>query len=286
MWDQVSSGFYNFTEPMEGEVLWMYQDILGKVTIGLGHLIDSESAALAVPGEGAPFYQKSDNTQASPEQITAEWRTVKSDTQHTGRAQQYKSITDLRITTEGCAELTRNRLRSFESTLQKTPEFATLGEWPADAQLGLLSMAWAMGPAFAQGGKWPGFRRTCSDMDWLAAAANCNMSNAWLTKRNAVNRGLFRNAAYSVSQGADPSELYLEINAHRPTLRLGESGEDVASLQRFLTYLGFYAGESHGQFDEQTNVAVRAFQSNDGMTTDGIVGQLTWAALGYIVPRT
>ncbi|MBN3496386.1 peptidoglycan-binding domain-containing protein [Arthrobacter pascens] len=285
MWDQVSENFYSFTEPLEGQVLWMYQDILGKVTIGLGHLIDSEDAAISLSDEGAPFYLRNDNNQASTDQIATEWRAVKSDSEHTGRAWEYEPSTNLRINREGCAELTKNRLLSFESKLKETAEFGTLDEWPADAQLGLLSMAWAMGPAFGQGGKWPSFRQACSTMNWLDAAAKCDMSNAWLIKRNAVNRGLFRNASYSVSQRADPSVLYIEIGSQRPTLRMSDAGEDVASLQRFLAYLGFYVGEQSGQFDEPTDAAVRSFQSSDELTNDGVVGQLTWAALGYIVPR-
>jgi len=284
MWDSVRDNFYEFTKPMEGELLWMYQDTLGKVTIALGYLIDTEAAALAVPGDGAPFTREQDGGVASPGEISAEWQRVKADTQHTGRAQEYRNLTDLRIDSAGCAALTARRLAAFSASLAQTAEFAGMDGWPADAQLSLLSMAWAMGPAFARGGAWPVFRGACSGFDWLAAAANCNMSNSWLIKRNAVNRGLFRNAAYSVAQAADPSTLYLEVGSRRPTIRLNDSGEDVASVQRFLTFLGFYGGEATGQFDDATDAAVRSFQGSDGLGADGVVGQLTWAALGYTVP--
>lgn len=285
MWDSVRDSFYNFTKPLEGEVTWMYQDTLGKVTIALGYLIDSEAAALAVPSDGAPFTRGQDGPLAGSAEIAEEWRRVKADRLHTGRAQRYADLTNLRISSEGCVALTQHRLVAFESTLVSTPEFSAMASWPADAQLGLLSMAWAMGPAFAQSGDWPNFRAACSGLDWLSAAANCKMVNDWLVKRNAVDRGLFRNAAYAVAQGVDPSTLYLEIGSRRPVVRLGDEGEDVASMQRFLTFLGFYAGQDHGRFDEGTDVAVRSLQATDGLTADGVVGQLTWASLGYNVPE-
>lgn len=284
MWDSVRDSFYDFTKPLEGEVTWMYQDTLGKVTIALGYLIDSEAAALAVPGEGAPFTRGQGGPLAGPAEIAEEWRRVKGDTLHTGHAQRYAALTNLRISSEGCAALTQRRLIAFESTLGTTPEFSAMANWPADAQLGLLSMAWAMGPAFAQSGRWPNFRAACSGSDWFSAAANCNMSNAWLVKRNAVNRGLFRNAAYAVAQGVDPSTLYLEIGSRRPVVRKNDQGEDVASLQRFLAFLRFYAGQDHGLFDDATDAAVRSLQTADGLTADGVVGPLTWASLGYNVP--
>jgi hypothetical protein len=221
MWDSVRDGFSDLTKPMEGEVFWMYQDTLGKVTIALGYLIDTEADALAVPANGADFTRKEDGGVAAPDEISAEWQRVKADTEHTGHANQYGAITSLRISSDGCAALTRTRAAAFESTLQQTAEFASMGGWPADAQLGLLSMAWAMGPAFAQGGRWPDFRAACGAAHWLAAAANCNMSDAWLAKRNAVDRGLFRNAAYLVSQAANPSVLYLEIVGGRRQTGMG-----------------------------------------------------------------
>jgi len=284
MWDSVRDSFFDFTLPMEGKVAWMYQDTLGKVTIALGYLIDTEADALAVPSQGAVFTRKQDGGVADPAEISAEWNAVKSDSLHTGHANQYEGLTNLRIGDDGCAILTQVRLQAFESALLQTPEFSDLGTWPADAQLALFSMAWAMGPAFAQGGRWPLFRSSCASHDWIAATANCNMSDAWLTKRNAVDRGLFRNAAYSVSQGADSSTLYLEIGSQRPTIKLNDSGDDVASLQRFLAFLGFFAGDPTSQFDQDTDAAVRSFQAGDGLTADGVVGPLTWAALGYNVP--
>lgn len=61
-------------------------------------------------------------------------------------------------------------------------------------------------------------------------------------------------------------------------IRNGASGDDVADVQRRLKDLGF-ATAVPGVFDASTQAAVRAFQQQRGLTTDGIVGDETWDAL-------
>lgn len=56
-------------------------------------------------------------------------------------------------------------------------------------------------------------------------------------------------------------------------IRKGSKGEDVKRLQRLLGI------EADGIFGQQTHDAVVKFQSEHGLTPDGIVGSLTWAAL-------
>ncbi|MDD3895861.1 MAG: peptidoglycan-binding protein, partial [Bacilli bacterium] len=61
----------------------------------------------------------------------------------------------------------------------------------------------------------------------------------------------------------------------RPTLRLGDSGQDVKELQQILTELMYYQGPTDGIFGSSTNIAVRKFQTNNRLTSDGIVGRNT-----------
>ena len=64
-----------------------------------------------------------------------------------------------------------------------------------------------------------------------------------------------------------------------PVLRLGDSGDEVTALQHLLNFKG-YGLVVNGQFGSlNTRIKVRAFQTDEGLTADGIVGPLTWAKL-------
>jgi len=71
------------------------------------------------------------------------------------------------------------------------------------------------------------------------------------------------------------------FGAGRPkhtTLRRGDTGPEVRYLQELLTNAG-YAVATDGSFGAATEAAVRAFQAENGLETDGIVGAKTWEAL-------
>jgi peptidoglycan hydrolase-like protein with peptidoglycan-binding domain len=65
----------------------------------------------------------------------------------------------------------------------------------------------------------------------------------------------------------------------RRTLGLGDQGDDVAYVQ---TLLGVYPAD--GDFGSITDAAVRGYQAayGEGVTSDGIIGPKTWAALDYL----
>jgi len=64
----------------------------------------------------------------------------------------------------------------------------------------------------------------------------------------------------------------------RPTLRRGDTGDDVWELQEILQELG-YSVTPDGHFGSRTARAVKRFQRSNGMPRDGIVGPATWQAL-------
>jgi GH24 family phage-related lysozyme (muramidase) len=49
MYQSVRDAFYDFNAPMEGVVSWMYLDIKGFVTVGVGNLLPDADSAAALP---------------------------------------------------------------------------------------------------------------------------------------------------------------------------------------------------------------------------------------------
>ena len=70
---------------------------------------------------------------------------------------------------------------------------------------------------------------------------------------------------------ADPS-------VYTRTLRSGMTGEDVRWVQGRLQELG-YTVTVNGKYDSTTIAAVKAFQSKNGLTSDGLAGSQTFAVL-------
>ncbi len=64
-----------------------------------------------------------------------------------------------------------------------------------------------------------------------------------------------------------------------PVIRSGAAGEAVTRLQNRLKELGYYTGTVDGQFGPGTRTAVAAFQQQNGLEADGIVGTATTEAL-------
>ena len=71
------------------------------------------------------------------------------------------------------------------------------------------------------------------------------------------------------------------------TLRRGDKGEDVKELQLKLLAHGYSVGPdgADGDFGRNTETAVKAFQKNNNLNPDGVVGPATWAALVEEPPR-
>lgn len=179
-----------FNEPLEGMVLWPYLDVLGLVTAGMGNLVDPLPAALRLPWQ-------IDGRPATPEEITADWRALKSQQQL--RKMHYKyaaSVTRIRLTLEAVEELCARKLASNAIELQRRlPDF---GLWPADAQIAALSMAWAMGPGFVR--KFPSWAAAARLHKWADCAVHGvinSRGNPGVVPRNQLNAAHFQAACTS-----------------------------------------------------------------------------------------
>lgn len=199
----VRSQFRAFNEPLEGVVPFMYQDIKGLITIGVGNLIDPVELALELPFQWKqrPDLPKAGN-RATQAEIRAEWKRIKADTTLAKRGfRACEPLTNLELSTEAIDALIAKRLEDNEAKLKKQTSFQNFESWPADAQLGLLSMAWAMGPnAFTT---WKKFTSACAAQDFDTASAECKMKeegNPGVIPRNKADSTLFRNAAIVIAR--------------------------------------------------------------------------------------
>ncbi len=85
------------------------------------------------------------------------------------------------------------------------------------------------------------------------------------------------NSAHRVTQsGLNPAHGVGPVGEHT-LLKLGSDGGEVKKLQQQLVAQGFLT-KATGQFDAETDKAVRAYQAAKGLKVDGLVGQQTWGS--------
>ncbi len=75
------------------------------------------------------------------------------------------------------------------------------------------------------------------------------------------------------------SALILGVSAAALS-KMGSTGDEVKSIQSVLKEKGYYSGNVDGIFGTGTKNAVKQFQSDCGLSADGIVGEKTLKALG------
>ena len=202
--DSVLGAFAPWTTQFEGYTPFMYTDKDGWVTTGIGNKIDPMSQALSLPW-------KIDGRPASQVEIAQAWNTVKQawpDVQSLNSAK----LTNLRLDSEGIRALVNRTLKTNDAMLAHA--YPGYGDWPADAQLAILSMAWAMGAGhILPGGDFRSFIAAISKAppDFRAAAASSHIddrNNPGLVPRNEANKILFENAARVLEGGGHPDVLY------------------------------------------------------------------------------
>ena len=186
----VADAWYAFNAQFEGALNFMYLDVKGLVTTGVGNLIDPISSALGLP------WKNPDGSRASQAAIRTAWESVKSKQGWRLRGGViYGSLTTIRLDWPDVEALVRSKLRNIE--LDIVARFPAFDAWPADAQMAILSMAWAMGPFF----NFPRFADAARRQDFATCADECAIStvgNPGVAPRNRANARLFRHAANAV----------------------------------------------------------------------------------------
>lgn len=191
----------------EGDVRYMYKDSKGYVTIGIGNKIDPISTASPwlSPNNFTHKHRKS-FTRADVEK---EWRTVRN-VKNWRCHGDFESITNLRLTDVALTNLFNSKLNSIELNLKNRYRewFGEFDSWPADAQMGLLGLAWGIG----EGGvamKFKKFRQACYEWDFITAAAESHYQGESVSsrRRKADLKILFNNAAFVLYKNLPRGQL-------------------------------------------------------------------------------
>jgi len=293
MHDSVATAFIAFTVPLEARVRFMYLDTRQLVTTGIGNLIDQDdpehigSRARLTSDAYDVGWMDGQGVPAGTERIDGEYTLVKNSGTAGKPLPVREAITTLRISEESVDAMVARRLASNEATLRGRAEFAGYADWPADAQLGLHSMAWAMGAGF----DFPAFQTAVAGGDWLTAARECHMDetgNPGLRARNVRNGLLFTIASWVAAPPAgDVTALgYDPAMSPGDNVRFGPFpiplNLDIgiqAALERLSTDLGRPAYDPKGvdgAFGRGTRTALVRFQQDFAVPTtpdaDGVAG--------------
>lgn len=180
----VQEHFVEFVSEFEGSVNFMYLDVKGLVTTGIGNLIDPLPLATRLPWTCMGLRD------ASTEEVRDGWLVVKGRQDlrmHGGMA--YKDVCELRLPQIAIANLVHERLEEDEMELRHY--FPAWTSFCADAQLGILSMAWAMGVGRFH--DFPHFVHAANAGDWLTAAVQSHIKDG-APARNEANQWLFTQA--------------------------------------------------------------------------------------------
>lgn len=215
MRDSVKEAWPSFITKWEGREMCMYLDALGIVTCAGG-------IALFTPGDAVRLQWQWVTTTgqiASQMAVQAEWARVKSLQGKRGAGgRAFEPDARLQLTEAGYARAMAGKLADVEAKLTDPKRFPNFAEAPADAQLALLRMAWAMGPAFVDpdaehpGGRWPAFHAAFLACDWMGCAGECRMREEGqpeeFRKSNDADVVLFHNACWVWENEADRDTLY------------------------------------------------------------------------------
>jgi len=204
MYPSIRSVWVEFNRGLEGIVNGPYCDVLGLVTVGMGNKIDPVRDAL-----GLPWVSRDSGLPAPKEEIRAAWAAVKNDPLCATRGWRYAlsmPANNIRLNEDAIDALITARLDANDEALKD--HFPNFELWPADAQLAVHSMVWAMGFGGLVG-KFPKCCRALANADFTAASAECKMvpEAGTLVMRNKLNASLLLNAAETMSSGGPPSVL-------------------------------------------------------------------------------
>ncbi|MGW9594342.1 peptidoglycan-binding protein [Streptomyces chartreusis] len=260
----------------------MYLDVKRLVSTGVGNLLDADDGEhFGVNPSPLPdiytlrWFDKTSGAPASRAEILTEYANVKfSETAHASLSEKER-VTRLLVADEGIDELIYRKLTLFEDALRAREPFSGLDDWPADGQLGIFSMAWALGSNF----HFPKFQAAATAGDWLTMARECRMTetgNPGVVPRNVRNSLLFTISGW----WAAPIPGTFSHLVFRPYEQLATNMRSgyfpipmnlTIGLQTALDVLGFNPRGLDGVAGENTRKALNEFERSHGLPPTAMV---------------
>jgi GH24 family phage-related lysozyme (muramidase) len=144
----------------EGSVPHMYVDTNGYVTVGIGFMIPSASAA-----KGYGFVKRADGKKASDKEKEEEWKKVKKLTKGK-KASAYEKDTTLDLPDSEIKKLLTEKIKEFETGIKKI--YSDYDKYPDELKLALMDIAYNTGvdglKAFAK------MKKAIDEKRWTDAA--------------------------------------------------------------------------------------------------------------------
>lgn len=202
----VAAAYYAVNKKFEGEVPWMYVDVVDLVTIGVGNKIDPVTDATRLP-----FYHAKNGATATVAEIAAAWTNIKTKPglPKAGHlACEHEN--DLRLRSDTIQKLVYDQMVYNHSRL--LAHIPDLDSWGADAQLGIHLWAYAMGPDRSD---FPHLLISARAKDFQLCAHDCHISevnNAGVHPRNVAMSHCFANAwGLKISGATDLDTLFYQV---------------------------------------------------------------------------
>lgn len=218
-----------------GYIAHMFPDVYKLISTGFGLLLDPIDLALGLD------WEKPDGTPATKAEVAAQWSSLKNFIEKNQGCEfwswkKFADKTTIRLSRAGLEKAFQRKIAGNLATLLTGfPDYAT---WSADAQLGTMSMAWAIGPGFwspSAGRRYfPKLTAALRARDYKTASKECFLDeekkNPGIVPRNDANEALFRNADVVERTGLDPAVLYWPRDLTKPVDREADTLKDLTRL--------------------------------------------------------
>jgi GH24 family phage-related lysozyme (muramidase) len=224
MTDIVRDNWLKVNGPKEGRTNFMYLDVKGLVTTGVGNLADPYQYAAVLP------WKMPDGSLAPAHEVRRCWDVVKgAQYAKTFGGFWFKKLpyNNLRLTEEDLDALVYAKYD--QNAVHLKARFPDMPSWPAAARMAVHSMAWACGASF----RFPVLESALRHRNWSLASKECTINetgNPGLIPRNKQNRALFLEALRRETEGEDLEA----IDAYSPAVPKSErdvGDEDLPETQ-------------------------------------------------------